>query len=75
MLQVLDPLGLLRDLAITLGELTPQVLDFLRQPFLGALAWPPPLRLRHASHGTPIGSTCTDPLNCYTFAANGRVNG
>ena len=64
MLQILDPLRLLGHLPIPLGQFAPQSLNLLLQPRFGARAIGP-LCSRHAPHGTPIASTCTDPLNCY----------
>jgi hypothetical protein len=58
--QIRDALGLLVDLAFSLGELTAQSLDLLLETLLGVLARLP-VRLRHAAHGTPIRSICTAP--------------
>jgi hypothetical protein len=59
-LQFGDPLGLLSHLPLTFGKLPAQALHLVLQPFLSVR---PLLSLgpRHASYGTPIGSTCTAP--------------
>jgi hypothetical protein len=59
-LQVGDAVGLLGNLALAFGELPSQALNLLPQALLGAFALLS-LDLRHASHGTPIGSLCTAP--------------
>jgi hypothetical protein len=60
-LQVRDAFGLLSDLALTLGQLSTQPFNFLRQALLSAVASLRPVRSRHASDGTPIASICTAP--------------
>jgi hypothetical protein len=59
-LQVRDTFGLFGDLPFSLGELLTQSLNLTLQALLGIGALLP-LRPRHAAHGTPIGSICTDP--------------
>ena len=65
--EVLDPLGLLGHFSFPFGELTAQPLNLLLQPFLSVPLLPSRARTPHVSDGTPIASTCTDPLNCYQF--------
>ena len=65
--EVLDPLGLLGHFSFPFGELTAQPLNLLLQPFLSVPLLPLRARTPHVSDGTPIASTCTDPLNCYQF--------
>src|SRR6266436_392442 len=61
---VRDPLLSLRQLPFAFRQFATKPIILSLQPLLYArVAWP--LRLRHASHGTPIGSICTGPLNCY----------
>lgn len=55
-----DALGLFGNLALALGQLSAQAFVLLFQVLLGVLALSS-LGPRHASHGTPIRSTCTAP--------------
>ena len=59
-LQLGDALGLLRHLALAFGKLPSQAFNLSLQALLGAVAFLS-LGPRHASHGTPIGLTCTAP--------------
>src|SRR3990172_5942266 len=59
-LRVDDFFGRLRQLPLTLGQFATESFILPFQPFLGRCT-APPSRLRHALHGTPIGSICTDP--------------
>jgi hypothetical protein len=61
MLQILDPFRLLGQLSVALRQLATQTLDFLFQALLGISFSRPLFLSRHASHGTPIALTCTDP--------------
>jgi hypothetical protein len=60
-LQIGDALGLLGNLALTLGQRSTQPFNFLLQALLGVVASLRPVRSRHASDGTPIASICTAP--------------
>ena len=59
--QVCDTFGLFGDLALALGELLTQPFNLLLEALLSVRSRLP-LRSRHASDGTPIGSICTVPL-------------
>ena len=60
LLRVGDFLGRLRQTSLALRQFAPESLILSFQPFLGGLV-APSLGLRHALHGTPIRSTCTEP--------------
>jgi hypothetical protein len=59
-LQIGDALGLLGNLALAFGKLPSQALNLLLEALLAVVALLS-LGPRHASHSTPIGSTCTAP--------------
>ena len=55
-----DPLLRIRQLPLAFGQFASKPIVLLLQPLLGIRELLP-LRPRHASHGTPIASICTDP--------------
>ena len=59
--EISDPLSLLGNLPLAFGELPSQALNLLFQALFGVFALLS-LGPRHESHGTPIGSICTDRM-------------
>jgi hypothetical protein len=60
-LRVSDVFGRLRPLRLTPGQFATESFVLSFQPFHSLRTALPSLGLRHALHGTPVGSICTAP--------------